>query len=73
MPLRFYLRLISVFRFAWHLCHIFFLQDAECQLIEMEEDIDRLDKDKMNLSQELDRVQKEALIWQRKVPYLFIK
>lgn len=33
----------------------------------MEEDIERLDKDKMNLTQELDRVQKEALLWQRKV------
>lgn len=37
-------------------------------MIEMEEDIERLDKDKINLTQELDRVQKEALIWQRKVP-----
>lgn len=59
----------------WPICNrlFIFLQDAECQLIEMEEDIERLDKDKINFTQELDRVQKEALIWQRKVPYLRIK
>lgn len=41
-------------------------------MIETEEDIEKLDKDKMNLTQELDRVQKEALIWQRKVRIWYI-
>ncbi|KAJ8727957.1 hypothetical protein PYW08_016342 [Mythimna loreyi] len=42
------------------------LKDAETEIIQLEEDIEQLDKEKMNLTQELDRVQREALIWQRK-------
>ncbi|XP_063897908.1 coiled-coil domain-containing protein 40-like [Helicoverpa armigera] len=42
------------------------LKDAETEIIQLEDEIEELDKDKMNLTQELDRVQREALIWQRK-------
>ncbi|XP_037872586.1 CAP-Gly domain-containing linker protein 1 [Bombyx mori] len=42
------------------------LKDAEAEIIQLEEDIDAMDKEKMNLTQELDRVQREALVWQRK-------
>ncbi|XP_026725208.1 coiled-coil domain-containing protein 40 [Trichoplusia ni] len=42
------------------------LKDAETEIIQLEEEIEALDKEKMNLAQELDRVQREALIWQRK-------
>ncbi|CAH0579188.1 unnamed protein product [Chrysodeixis includens] len=42
------------------------LKDAETEIIQLEEEIEVLDKEKMNLTQELDRVQREALIWQRK-------
>uniref|UniRef100_A0A2A4JTG9 Cilia- and flagella-associated protein 157 n=2 Tax=Heliothis virescens TaxID=7102 RepID=A0A2A4JTG9_HELVI len=40
--------------------------DAETEIIQLEDEIEELDKEKMNLTQELDRVQREALIWQRK-------
>lgn len=43
-----------------------FLKDAESEIIQLEDDIEELDKEKMNLTQDLDRVQREALIWQRK-------
>lgn len=33
----------------------------------MEEEIEAFEKEKINLTQELDRVQREALIWERKV------
>lgn len=39
------------------------------QIFELEEEIDAMDKGKTNLTQELDRVQREALIWQRKVKF----
>ncbi|CAB3253752.1 unnamed protein product [Arctia plantaginis] len=42
------------------------LKDAESEIIQLEDDIEELDKEKMNLTQDLDRVQREALIWQRK-------
>ncbi|CAH1645684.1 unnamed protein product [Spodoptera littoralis] len=42
------------------------LKDAETEIIQLEDEIEQLDKEKMNLTQELDRVQREALIWQRK-------
>ncbi|XP_046960067.1 coiled-coil domain-containing protein 40 [Vanessa cardui] len=42
------------------------LKDAETEIIQMEEDIEAFEKEKINLTQELDRVQREALIWQRK-------
>ncbi|CAK1595867.1 unnamed protein product [Parnassius mnemosyne] len=42
------------------------LKDAESEIFELEEDIEALEKEKINLTQELDRVQREALIWQRK-------
>ncbi|KAM3964343.1 LOW QUALITY PROTEIN: lethal (2) 41Ab [Aphomia sociella] len=42
------------------------LKDAEAEIIQLEEDIETMDKDKVNLTQDLDRVQREALIWQRK-------
>ncbi|KPJ02646.1 Coiled-coil domain-containing protein 40 [Papilio xuthus] len=42
------------------------LKDAESEIIELEEDIEALKKEKINLTQDLDRVQREALIWQRK-------
>ncbi|VVD04472.1 unnamed protein product [Leptidea sinapis] len=41
--------------------------DAESEIIQLQEDIETMEKDKINLTQELDRVQREALIWQRKV------
>lgn len=37
------------------------------EIIELEEEIDAMDKEKINLAQDLDRVTREALIWQRKV------
>ncbi|XP_053607595.1 coiled-coil domain-containing protein 40 [Plodia interpunctella] len=42
------------------------LKGAEAEIIQLEEDIDTMDKEKSNLTQELDKIQKEALIWQRK-------
>ncbi|XP_063380466.1 coiled-coil domain-containing protein 40 [Cydia fagiglandana] len=42
------------------------LKDAEAEVFDLEETIESLDKEKMNLTQSLDRVQREALIWQRK-------
>ncbi|XP_059059138.1 GRIP and coiled-coil domain-containing protein 2 [Achroia grisella] len=42
------------------------LKDAESEIIQLEEDIETMDKEKINLTQDLDRVQREALIWQRK-------
>ncbi|XP_045525962.1 coiled-coil domain-containing protein 40 isoform X2 [Pieris brassicae] len=42
------------------------LKDAETEIIQLEEDIEAMEKDKINLTQDLDRVQREALIWQRK-------
>ncbi|KAJ0177053.1 hypothetical protein K1T71_007062 [Dendrolimus kikuchii] len=42
------------------------LKAAESDIIQLEEEIEEMDKDKMNLTQDLDRVQREALIWQRK-------
>ncbi|XP_038212034.1 coiled-coil domain-containing protein 40 [Zerene cesonia] len=42
------------------------LKDAETDIIQLEEDIEAMEKEKINLTQELDRVQREALIWQRK-------
>ncbi|XP_030024984.1 coiled-coil domain-containing protein 40 isoform X2 [Manduca sexta] len=42
------------------------LKDAETEIIQLEDDIEAMEKDKINLTQELDRVQREALIWQRK-------
>ncbi|XP_050346448.1 coiled-coil domain-containing protein 40 [Nymphalis io] len=42
------------------------LKDAETEIIQMEEDIEAFEKEKINLTQDLDRVQREALIWQRK-------
>ncbi|CAK1547011.1 unnamed protein product [Leptosia nina] len=42
------------------------LKGAETEIIQLEEDIEAMEKDKINLTQELDRVQREALIWQRK-------
>ncbi|XP_052759423.1 myosin-3 [Galleria mellonella] len=42
------------------------LKDAESEIIQLEEDIETMDKEKVNLTQDLDRVQREALIWQRK-------
>ncbi|XP_075973256.1 lethal (2) 41Ab [Anticarsia gemmatalis] len=42
------------------------LKDAETEIIQLEEEIEEMDKEKMNLTQELDKVQREALIWQRK-------
>ncbi|XP_050670770.1 girdin isoform X2 [Leptidea sinapis] len=42
------------------------LKDAESEIIQLQEDIETMEKDKINLTQELDRVQREALIWQRK-------
>lgn len=37
------------------------------EIIQIEEEIEAYEKEKMNLTQDLDRVQREALIWQRKV------
>lgn len=37
------------------------------EIIQIEEEIEAYEKEKMNLTQELDRAQREALIWQRKV------
>ncbi|XP_039754155.1 coiled-coil domain-containing protein 40 [Pararge aegeria] len=42
------------------------LKDAESDLIQIEEDIEAFEKEKMNLTQELEKGQREALIWQRK-------
>ncbi|CAG9786322.1 unnamed protein product [Diatraea saccharalis] len=42
------------------------LKDAETQIIQLEEEIEAMDKEKVNLTQQLDQVQREALIWQRK-------
>lgn len=42
------------------------IQDAEMEIIQIEEEIEAFEKEKMNLAQELDRIQREALIWQRK-------
>nr|CBH09299.1 putative cohesin subunit [Heliconius melpomene] len=42
------------------------LKDAEMEIIQIEEEIEAYEKEKMNLTQELDRAQREALIWQRK-------
>ncbi|XP_063618256.1 coiled-coil domain-containing protein 40 [Cydia splendana] len=42
------------------------LKDAEAEVFDLEESIESMDKEKMNLTQSLDRVQREALIWQRK-------
>ncbi|CAG9584554.1 unnamed protein product [Danaus chrysippus] len=42
------------------------LKDAEMEIIQIEEEIEAFEKEKMNLAQELDRIQREALIWQRK-------
>ncbi|KAL0892816.1 hypothetical protein ABMA27_014509 [Loxostege sticticalis] len=42
------------------------LKDSETQIIQLEEEIENMDKEKVNLTQDLDRVQREALIWQRK-------
>ncbi|KAL4709969.1 hypothetical protein ACJJTC_003932 [Scirpophaga incertulas] len=42
------------------------LKDSENEILQLEEDIEALDKEKVNLTQDLDRVQREALIWQRK-------
>ncbi|XP_072932201.1 coiled-coil domain-containing protein 40 [Epargyreus clarus] len=42
------------------------LKDAESEIIQLEDDIEALDKEKINLTQDLDRVTREALIWERK-------
>ncbi|CAH0398019.1 unnamed protein product [Chilo suppressalis] len=42
------------------------VKDAETQIIQLEEEIEAMDKEKVNLTQQLDQVQREALIWQRK-------
>ncbi|XP_052740436.1 coiled-coil domain-containing protein 40 [Bicyclus anynana] len=42
------------------------LKDAESDIIQLEEDIEAYEKEKLNLTQELEKAQREALIWQRK-------
>ncbi|XP_073944706.1 coiled-coil domain-containing protein 40-like [Choristoneura fumiferana] len=42
------------------------LKDADAEVFELEESIETMDKEKINLTQDLDRMQREALIWQRK-------
>ncbi|XP_049869370.1 coiled-coil domain-containing protein 40-like [Pectinophora gossypiella] len=42
------------------------LKNAESELIELEDEIEVLEKDKMNLTHELDSKQREAMVWQRK-------
>lgn len=36
-------------------------------IFQLEDDIENMESEKMNLTQDLDRMQREALIWQRKV------
>ncbi|XP_034830510.1 coiled-coil domain-containing protein 40 [Maniola hyperantus] len=42
------------------------LKDAESDIIQLEEDIEAFEKEKINLTQDLEKAQREALIWQRK-------